>query len=325
MIYIDFIGGAHGNYLEFVCNRILGQVATVAPTPFNALGASHQKTYLGNTLFQCGHYSVDNTLLVDATVISIQFDVDDLLALQCVSLLRAGDYNVDPEQLEINTYHKLDTVHYRWVRENIVSKYFDNQIADSYNAVADITWPRISTLEEYQQLPDSIRNECEQVHGLRFYQFDADHPHCPRHILREFFRIGFLQPELHGMVLNQSQMMYQASCRVRRFDFNKFYNLDQFMQEIRDLATWLALDVDIDDAELSLLHEEFLKRQPYKNSKHYCDDIISRIVAGEEFELPTINVIYEGYIDARLQQLLGRTIPINHDGWFTHSLQIHNL
>ena len=325
MTYIDFIGGAHGNYLEFVCNRILGQVVTAAPTPFNALGGAHLKTYLSDIMFQCGHYSVSKIPLVDATVISIQFDTDDLLALQCISLLRAGDYNVNPENLEIDTYNKLDTVHYRWVRENIISQYFNNQLADAYQAVADATWPKINTRTEYLQLPDHIREECENVHNLKIYQFDADQPNCPRHILREFFRIGFLQPELHGLVHNQRQMTYHASCRVRQFEFGKFYNLDQFIQEIHDLAAWLALDVDIDDAELSLLHEEFLKRQPYKHSKHYCDDIISRIVAGEEFELPRINVIYEGYIDARLQQLLGRTIPINQDGWFTHSLQIHNL
>ena len=325
MIHIDFIGGAHGNYLEFVCNRILGQVPTAAPTPFNALGGAHQKTYLGDIMFQCGHYSTKNISLVDATVISIQFTTDDLLALQCISLLRAGDHNVDPEKLEINTYNKLDNVHYRWVRENIISQYFNNQLVDSYQAVADSSWPTITTLAEYLQLPNHIREECEKVHNLKFYQFDAEHPNCPRHILREFFRIGFLQPNLHGLALNQAQMVYHKSCQVRRFEFSKFYSLDQFIQEIHDLAKCLELVVDIDDVELSNLHQEFLKRQPFKHSKQYCDNIVSRIIAREEFELPNINVIYEGYIDARLQQLLGRTIPINEDGWFTHSLQIHNL
>ncbi len=325
MIYIDFVGGAHGNYLEFVCNRILGQVVTAAPTPFNALGGAHQKTYLSDTMFQCGHYSVSNIPLVDSAVISIQFTTDDLLALQCISLLRAGDYNVDPEKLEIDTYNKLDTTHYRWVRENIISQYFNNQLVDGYQAVADSSWPAITTQAEYLQLPDHVREECETVHNLKFYQFDADHPDCPRHILREFFRFGFLQPERHGLVLNQEQMVYHQSCQVKRFEFGKFYNMDQFIHEIHDLANWLELAVDINDVELLNLHQEFLKRQPFAHSKQYCDSIISRIIAGEEFELPSINVIYEGYIDARLQQLLERTIPINEDGWFTHSLQIHNL
>lgn len=325
MIHIDFIGGAHGNYLEFVCNRILGQVATANPTPFNALGAAHQKTYLNDTMFQCRHYSTDNIPLVDATVISIQFTTDDLLALQCISLLRAGDYNVDPEKLEIDTYHKLDNVHYQWVRENIISQYFNNQLTESYQAVADASWPKISTLAEYLLLPNYIREECEKVHNLKFYQFDADHPNCPRHILREFFRIGFLQPEIHGLVLNQAQMVYHESCRVKRFEFNKFYSLDGFLEEIQNLADWLDLPITIDTNELAALHQAFLERQPFKNSKQYCDDLIDKIVAGESFEFPKLNVIYEGYIDARLEQLLGRTIPINEDGWFTHSLQIHKL
>jgi len=42
MIYIDFQGGAHGNFLEYVCNKFLANVPTDG-NPFNSLGASHDK------------------------------------------------------------------------------------------------------------------------------------------------------------------------------------------------------------------------------------------------------------------------------------------
>ena len=125
MIHIDFQGGAHGNYLEFVCNKIVG--ATVG-SPFNSLGASHAKHYTGKKMFYADHYSFWPKPFKFDKIISIQIDTDDLLQLQQISLLRAGDFGYDNNQLEINTYNKLNTREYKWVLENIVQNFFANQI-----------------------------------------------------------------------------------------------------------------------------------------------------------------------------------------------------
>ena len=61
MIHIDFQGGAHGNFLEFVCNRHLGAVA-VSGTPFNAAGASHHKVYISEPMFRSDHYTTQGKL-----------------------------------------------------------------------------------------------------------------------------------------------------------------------------------------------------------------------------------------------------------------------
>ena len=79
MIHIDFQGGAHGNYLEFVCNKIVG--ATVG-SPFNSLGASHAKHYTGKKMFYADHYSFWPKPFKFDKIISIQIDTDDLLQLQ---------------------------------------------------------------------------------------------------------------------------------------------------------------------------------------------------------------------------------------------------
>jgi hypothetical protein len=58
MIHIDFQGGAHGNYLEFVCNKIAG-VIEPGILPFNVSGAAHKKSYQAEQVFFAGHYSYD--------------------------------------------------------------------------------------------------------------------------------------------------------------------------------------------------------------------------------------------------------------------------
>ena len=76
MIHIDYQGGAHGNYLEFVCNKMAN--LTVG-TPFNSLGASHAKQYTGKKLFYADHYSTTFIPFEFKKIISIQIEVEELL------------------------------------------------------------------------------------------------------------------------------------------------------------------------------------------------------------------------------------------------------
>jgi hypothetical protein len=114
-IPIDFVAGTHGNYLETVCNRGFGFVDSEAH--FTSGGTSHVKSqgYKQSQVFDARHwFELYPQMLVNHnTVISISFTTDDLLLLSSVSLLRAGDANLDNNQLEVNTVTKLDSTHYK--------------------------------------------------------------------------------------------------------------------------------------------------------------------------------------------------------------------
>ena len=56
-------------------------------------------------------------------LISIRFDLDDLLLLSSVSLLRAADFNIDNNELEFDTINKLNNVYYSDTLELIYNSY----------------------------------------------------------------------------------------------------------------------------------------------------------------------------------------------------------
>ena len=302
MIHIDFQGGAHGHYLEFVCNKITG--ITVG-TPFNTKGASHAKDYTGKKMFYADHYSFDPKLsflpklFKFDKIISIQIDTDDLLELQQISLLRAGDYGYDNNQLEINTYNKLNNRHYKWVLANIVQNFFTNQIQNSYNAVKDPCWPMIATLDEFNNLPMEIKQECIEQHKLELLELSPERPDCPRSILQEFFQIGFLHPEQHGFIVRQQQAKYDLTKQVYQWPFRCFYDMTAFLQEIKKVAEWAEISYTC-QSDIEELHNEFLQRQPYKNSKVKCNTIIKEIQSNKSPTLDNINLIEEAYINAKL-------------------------
>lgn len=337
MIYIDFSGGAHGNYLEWVCNKFLAKIKTEG-TPFNALGASHGKKYLEPRVFHNGHYSIDweihkmfaesrdthpGKIPNNSKVISIQITYDDLLPLQSISLLRAGDWNVDPDKLEVNTYGKLHTAHYRWFLDTIIDGFFKGQLTKSYNAVKDPSWPDIATIADFKNLPDWIQQECIDMHNLTLLELNEDNPDCPRNVLREFFKIGFKNPALSGFITEQQKMVYDPSNDVKIFRYSCFYDIDQFVQEFETVASWLGYDFK-PTAEFIDLHNQFLSRQPYKHSKIYCDEILERIKKKEQFDFPTLDLLQESYLTAHTELYYDIELP-NNIQWFANSSEIYNI
>ena len=114
-IPIDFVAGSHGHYLETVCNQEFGIVKK--ENNFTASGTSHVKsaTYQTNKVFDANHWFelYPTELSKYPVVVSIQFTKDDLLLLSSVSLLRAGDANIDNDLLEEDTVNKLLKSYYQ--------------------------------------------------------------------------------------------------------------------------------------------------------------------------------------------------------------------
>lgn len=295
MIAIDFQGGAHGNYLEFVCNKIAGVKA--AASPFNKQGAAHKKHYFEKKIFVADHYTQSNGQLPSHKVIMIKIEEKDLLALSQISLLRAGDYGYDNNELHINTYHKLNNKDYRWVLDTIIDRFFSGQVKQSYNNVKDDTWPDIETVADFENLPLHIKKECLETHGLTLLELNHTQPHCPKSVLREFFEIGFIEPQMHGFMRQQTQMMYDPLVDLYEFPFGCFYDTDFFIAQIKKVATWAGFIYN-DWSSVEVLHQDFLSKQPYKHSKQKCDIIVQQIIQG--LPAPAVNLIEESYINAML-------------------------
>lgn len=303
MIAIDFQGGQHGNYLEFVCNKFLAGVKTDG-LPFNQHGAAHFKKYLGPKKFIAHHYFEylgKRTTPTSGKIISIRINVDDLLPLASISLLRAGDHGLDNNKLHINTYNKLNNVYYRWVLDTIIEKFFKDQVEKSYNNIRDPTWPDIKTVDDFNSLPDHIKKECIEQHNFQMLEISESKPDCPRPVLIEFFKLGFKHPENFGFMTQQEKMYYNEDTEVFYFPFSCFYDSARFFEQIEQIGRWSGYQLK-DKNDVLSLHQEFLKRQIYKDSKIYCDDIFDKMVSNQMSDLPMLDLLQESYLLARLER-----------------------
>ena len=89
MIYIDFFGGTHGNFLSYSINALDDTVKQI--DPFNQHGASHNP--YKKTLSVANHFSLDNIPVPDTTnMISIVVDTDDCLLVNLLNFGRCGPH-----------------------------------------------------------------------------------------------------------------------------------------------------------------------------------------------------------------------------------------
>jgi hypothetical protein len=125
-IPIDFVAGSHGHYLETTLNKYFN-IADIDGGAFTTTGTSHRVSgsYLKKRLFYSNHWSeYHKSELQDVSqVISIRFDLDDLLLLSSVSLLRAADFNINNNELEFDTVNKLNNVYYHDTLKLIYNSY----------------------------------------------------------------------------------------------------------------------------------------------------------------------------------------------------------
>ena len=324
--FIDFQGGAHGNYLMFICNKFLSNVPSNVMDflPFDEHGSSHagrkRLDYEQYKEFKWVHSITlpfaEFTNMVDGNIIHVHIDTDDLLLLNQVSLVRAGNHNIT--DLETNTYNKLNIPDYKWVLDNIIESFFFNQVKESYDAVSDPLWLEVNTLEEYNSLPEHILEECKSVHDLKVFDLSEESPDCPKHILREFFKIRFKYPASHGFMQIQDQtteLEVYKNNRVFYFAYNAFYDLDLFTTEITRLAEFLDFPFSV-SSEFNEIHQMFLEKQPFIDSKKRCDAIVDSILHQNETLDLNVTLLEESYINAQLELLTNKEMPTNQDQYF---------
>lgn len=308
MILIDFPAGAHGNYLEYMCNRFLAGVETNA-SPFKSSGVSHAKEYYTEPVFKQKHYFIfARDELVGATVVSIQWQKQHLLPYMSTCFLRAGEAGIDARNLEQYAYRTLSRTN-PGIVAGITEKYITPTIVDGYRAIKDSSWPEVNTVEDYKRLPDSIRAELENVHGFEAILFDEDNPQCPRWILRDMFYHNFRTIENSGFWdrHQEQESALELAHRGLVVDYYAFYNMDTFLDMMTKIAEFTGYSFEPTDA-VREIHQQFLSNQPFKRSHITCNNLIMGILNGENFELPELDVMQEGYILAELCRQLGRQV-----------------
>ena len=169
--------------------------------------------------------------------------------------------------------------------------------------------------EFYKNLIEEINNAYPKI------TLSEHSPHCPRYILREFFKFGFRDCHTHGLLLELKKMNYSLDHQVFDFAFEKFYNTEMFVDQIKALAKWCNTNIKNVD-KLVELHQQFLDKQIFKNSKIQADGVISAVQQKQEMPIFALSLLQESYINGVLERMYNIEMPFAQPVYFSNTNEI---
>lgn len=287
-ILIDFAGGTHGNFLEYLLNKFY--YSEDWSPPFTDIGTSYNKEYNPpDKKFFAGHFAreenPDRELFSEYVnrsqkVIMITYESTELLQMALNSIYRAGDSKIDIDNLENNTYNKL-------MKFN-----FYHELMETLNK--------------------SYNLQCSEVN-----------PDVPRYILREFFKFAFKYDMINSYITSQnSAEKFLQNKDVFKFPYKSFFDFDLLVVELNKIAEYYNLTLAIDQIYLKQIHNTFLNRIIGLSDTAICDTIINNINDNIDINIPKLNLFQESYINGKLEKLFNKEMPFKMDIYFTNTRQI---
>jgi hypothetical protein len=162
----------------------------------------------------------------------------------------------------------------------------------------------------------------EQIYTA--YPFlDRTQGSIPRYVLREFFKFGFKDPAVNGYWLKQQLMIYPEHCDVYWFDFSSFYNIDKFVQHIKNVADFVGREFDF-SPEFYQHHANFLSFISCKDHKQHSDHIVECVRTNTEVDIPKLTIFQESYINGCLENIYRKEMPFHQDRYFTSTKDVLN-
>ena len=332
MIAIGFYAGTHGSFLEFVLNKLTyGSQITMSSPISNSMGTSHSQrqdpNYQKHRYFKC-HAWPNHKKLFDGfnKFIKIDFNnIEDLTAIQ-LNLKRGEDYNIDPDTLEKDTYFKLLNKYGPNGAEGIgpnqltdcIQKYSN---LEGYYDIKDETWPDILTVNDFYSLPVDIINECVDRFCFVPFQFNEQYPNAPRWILRDIFKNWFLNTDsLPSSDMEYFDKIYQDK-QVYLLPLRSLYDIDQFKVELGNIEKFFELSFV--EYDIENMHKDLVSKLLFLNSVDNCQQIINSIETKEKIII-NLNVVEEGFINAKIEQIYGVDLFNENNDYFRDTQELRN-
>ena len=142
----------------------------------------------------------------------------------------------------------------------------------------------------------------DKIHDL----YSIDNDNVPKWLLRDAFKMGFLDMERQGSVIELKKDIKWIEDNLKKNNaihytqVDVFFTTDTLKRELQDLDR--EFDLDIDFSELKPIHEDFMGRnkilQTHKNTQIVLDAISNK----KDIAIPPLDIIQEAWVYAQLEK-----------------------
>jgi len=124
----------------------------------------------------------------------------------------------------------------------------------------------------------------------------------PKFIVRDSYKLSFLDPKKNGFITVDRELRKHRPHNTFSFPVSSFWDKDKFFKTLSQASEFLNLKLDLLDTSV---HDAFLDRLPWINTKNRVDEVIKAIQDKQDMDIRELDTVEQAYVSAWIEK--------NHD------------
>ena len=192
------------------------------------------------------------------------------------------------------------------VNQNVIHITYDNEILYFERACANRAGDRNRNLYKLHQDISFLK-----TYNKQFYQniknlYKNKENAVPKWLLRDVFKLGFLDLNNHGSVVDGLKDKKWIMDNVKNnnkfavFNVCGFFNTKVFLQRLKNLDQYFDLAIDFEG--IAEVHEEFLSRNKILQTHQRPKDILESVKEQKCIGIDDLDILQEAYVYSQLEK-----------------------
>lgn len=154
----------------------------------------------------------------------------------------------------------------------------------------------LSFLKDYKP---AFYDKIQNLYGI-------DQNSVPRWLLRDAYKIGFLDWDKQGsVILSQERIKwfndnFSNTNNTRFFHVGIFFDVDRLTSHLNEISQQFDLDLDLTD--LAGIHKEFMARNEILQTHRNTDLVIDAVKKAIDITVPDLDILQEAYVYSVLER-----------------------
>ena len=132
----------------------------------------------------------------------------------------------------------------------------------------------------------------------KYYNLDLPQDKIPKFLMRDFYKLCFLDPIKNGFVERDIQLQNHLPSNIFCFPVSSFWNKDKFFNTLQQASDHLDLALDLSNRTF---HDSFIDGLNFLETKDRAHDVIQAIQNNQDVDISTIDVVEQAYVSAWLE------------------------
>ena len=142
-------------------------------------------------------------------------------------------------------------------------------------------------------------DEKKKIEKLYNFTFDEDKA-IPKFILRDFFKLSFLDIDNHGLTYFRNHLMNHDLKNAVPMKFNDFYKYDTLKDALTNIDQKHGLDLEIDEQEFKRIHTQFLAGLDMYSTRDRARNVFEAVCNDVDMFI-NLDGIEEAWLNAQIE------------------------